>query len=92
MKEQKKCILAVDLGTSGPKTALISVYGEVIGSEFKDTPVILYPDGGAEQDPQGWWKAILNTAKEVIGKNLVAPDDIVAVSVTTQWSGNRSGG
>ena len=87
MKEQKKYILAVDLGTSGPKTALISVYGEVIGSEFKDTPVILYPDGGAEQDPQGWWKAILNTAKEVIGKNLVAPDDIVAVSVTTQWSG-----
>ncbi len=75
------------MGTSGPKTALISVYGEVVDSEFKDTPIILFPDGGAEQDPQGWWDAIMSTAKKVISKNLVSPDDIVAVSVTSQWSG-----
>ncbi len=87
MESKDKYILAVDLGTSGPKTALISVYGEVVDSEFKDTPVILLPDGGAEQDPQGWWNAIMSTAKKVISKNLVSPDDIVAVSVTSQWSG-----
>jgi xylulokinase len=90
MKNKDKYILAVDLGTSGPKTALISVYGEVVASEFQDTPVILLPDGGAEQDPQGWWDAIMSTAKKVIGKNLVSPDDIVAVSVTSQWSGTVS--
>lgn len=87
MKRSDKYVLAVDLGTSGPKTALISVYGEVVDSAFQDTPVILFPDGGAEQDPQGWWDAITSTAKKVISKNLVSPDDIVAVSVTTQWSG-----
>ncbi len=87
MKGDNKYILAVDLGTSGPKTALISIYGEVVCSEFQDTPVILFPDGGAEQDPQGWWTAIMNTARKVIAKNLVSPDNIVAVSVTTQWSG-----
>ncbi|MDD3249411.1 MAG: FGGY-family carbohydrate kinase [Smithellaceae bacterium] len=87
MKSNEKYVLAVDLGTSGPKTAIVSVYGEVIGSEFEDTPVILLPDGGAEQDPQGWWNAILNTAKRVIGKSGVSSDDIVAVSVTSQWSG-----
>ena len=87
MTRSNKYILAIDLGTSGPKTALISVYGEVVDSEFKDTPIILFPDGGAEQDPQGWWDAIMSTAKKVISKNLVSPDDIVAVSVTSQWSG-----
>jgi xylulokinase len=87
MKRVDKFVLAIDLGTSGPKTALISVYGEVIDSEFKDTPIILFSDGGAEQDPQGWWDAIMSTAKKVISKNLVSPDDIVAVSVTSQWSG-----
>jgi xylulokinase len=87
MKSKDKYILAIDLGTSGPKTALISVYGEVVDSEFKDTPIILLPDGGAEQDPEGWWDAIMSTAKKVISKNLVSPDDIVAVSVTSQWSG-----
>lgn len=82
-----KYILAIDLGTSGPKTALVTVYGEVIDSEFQDTPVILLPNGGAEQDPQGWWDAITATSKKVIQKTQVSPDDIIAVSVTAQWSG-----
>ena len=87
MKDRQKYVLAIDLGTSGPKTALISVYGEVLDSEFQATPIILLPDGGAEQDPDGWWDAIMSTAKKVLSKNLVLPEDIVAVSVTTQWSG-----
>ncbi|HOG07004.1 MAG: FGGY-family carbohydrate kinase [Syntrophales bacterium] len=87
MKRTDKYVLAVDLGTSGPKTALVSVHGDVVDSEFQDTPVILFPDGGAEQDPRGWWDAIRSTAKKVIGKNRVPPEDIAAVSVTTQWSG-----
>lgn len=87
MIETEKYVLAVDLGTSGPKTALISIRGEVIDSEFEDTPVILLPGGGAEQDPEGWWRAIMNTAKKVLAKRLARPEDIVAVSVTTQWAG-----
>jgi xylulokinase len=87
MKTNDKYILAVDLGTSGPKTALVSVYGEVIGSEFEDTPIILLPGGGAEQDPEGWWNAIMSTSQKLLKKGLVPPEDIVAVSVTTQWSG-----
>lgn len=87
MENKKKYILAVDLGTSGPKTALISVYGDVVDSEFQDTPIILLPGGGAEQDPEGWWNAIMSTSQKVLKKGLVPPEDIVAVSVTTQWSG-----
>jgi xylulokinase len=87
MKNKGKYILAIDLGTSGPKTALVSVYGEVLGSEFEDTPVILLPGGGAEQDPDGWWKAITSTAKKLLGKGLIPTEDIAAVSVTSQWSG-----
>jgi xylulokinase len=87
MKSKDKYILAIDLGTSGPKTALISVYGDVLGSEFEDTPIILLPGGGAEQDPDGWWNAIMSTAKKLLGKGLIPPEDIIAVSVTSQWSG-----
>ncbi len=87
MKTDDTFILAIDLGTSGPKTALISVYGEVADSEFMETPVILLPGGGAEQDPQGWWTAIMSTAKKVLAKGIVHPESIAAVSVTSQWSG-----
>jgi xylulokinase len=87
MKTNEKYILSIDLGTSGPKTAIISVHGEVVDSEFQETPIILLPGGGAEQDPDGWWEAIMSTAKKVLAKGLVPVKDIAAVSVTTQWSG-----
>ncbi len=87
MNTDDKYILTIDLGTSGPKVALISIHGHVVGSEFKDTPIILLPGGGAEQDPEGWWNAIMTACKKLLAKNIVGTDKIIAVSVTTQWSG-----
>ncbi|MCP4600261.1 MAG: xylulose kinase [Proteobacteria bacterium] len=84
---KEKYILTVDLGTSGPKTALISTRGNVLGHEFQETELILLPGGGAEQNPDDWWDAIMATAKRLLSRDLVPVDDIVAVSVTTQWSG-----
>jgi xylulokinase len=82
-----KYIIAVDLGTSGPKSALVSTRGEVVDWEFEETPVLLLPKGGAEQRPEEWWDAIKNTLKKLLGKGLVPVDDIVSVCCTTQWSG-----
>ncbi|MHA1830618.1 MAG: xylulokinase [Candidatus Helarchaeota archaeon] len=82
-----KYILAHDHGTSGSKAALVSIYGEVIDFEFKETPLYLLPNGGAEQDPDEWWKAILSTSKKLLDKNLVPVEDIVAISCSSQWSG-----
>ena len=87
MEDKSKYILTIDLGTSGPKVALISIYGKVVDSEFEETPIILLPGGGAEQDPDGWWRSIMSAAKKLLGKNLVPAEDIIAVSATTQWSG-----
>lgn len=87
MSSTSKFILAIDLGTSGPKVALFSTQGELIGSEFQETPVILLPNGGAEQSPAGWWNAIDTACKRLLAKKLVSSDDIVAIANTTQWSG-----
>jgi hypothetical protein len=53
--------LAIDLGTSGPKVALVSVQGEVLACEIETTPVMLLPGGGAEQAPNDWWKSHLHS-------------------------------
>ena len=50
---KKKYILAIDHGTSGPKPAIISTTGEVMGWAFKEVPLILPKEGGAEQNPDG---------------------------------------
>ena len=82
-----KFILAIDLGTSGPKVALVSTQGELIGSEFEETRVLYPPGGGAEQLPGEWWDAIQNACKRLLAKGLVPNDEIVAVASTAQWSG-----
>jgi xylulokinase len=80
-------VLAIDLGTSGPKVALYSTKGEYVGYEFEATPLHLLPDGGAEQDPEDWWNAIKKASKRLLARALIPKEAIVALCCTTQWSG-----
>ncbi|KAA8921647.1 hypothetical protein CEK64_00740, partial [Xanthomonas sontii] len=58
-------VLAVDLGTSGCKCALVTLEGQVIAWAFE--PVPLHVHGVcAEQDPRDWWNALLVTAAAVL--------------------------
>ena len=47
-----KYILAVDLGTSGAKVALIGVDGRVVAWESEPVTLRVLPGGGAEQAPE----------------------------------------
>ena len=82
--EKEPAILAVDLGTSALKTALITISGRVLGWEICDIPLHILPDGGAEQDPEDWWQAFLYTAHHIIQKRIVPQENIVAVCCSTQ--------
>jgi len=82
---QEKLILAIDLGTSGMKVALISVSGKVLGWEAEPVRLILTPDGGAEQSPEEWWQAFLSAAGRLIKKNQGA--NVIAVCASTQGEG-----
>jgi xylulokinase len=82
-----KYILAIDLGTSGCKTAVVSAHGEVVGWEYQPVETLVLPNGGAEQNPDEWWDALVNTAKILIGRNIIPPGNIVAVCCSTQGEG-----
>lgn len=79
-------ILAVDHGTSGMKTALVDSRGNVVDSAFRETPIHFTPDGGAEQDPDDWWNALLETATEVVGQKTVPPEEIEAIGISSTFS------
>jgi xylulokinase len=82
-----KYVLAIDLGTSGSKTALVSMYGEVIDFDYEAVTLHLLPNGGAEQAPLDWWQAIMATAKRLLGRGTIDPADVIAVAASTQWAG-----
>jgi xylulokinase len=81
-----KCILAIDLGTSGPKVALVSLNGEVLASAFAETPLLLLGDGAAEQRPDDWWAAVTTATRKLLAQKAGLADDVAAVSCTSQYS------
>jgi xylulokinase len=80
-------VLAVDLGTGGPKVAVVSADGRVAAHAFEAVPVELTPDGGAEQDPRRWWSAVTGAARGALADSAVDPESVVGVGCTAQWSG-----
>src|SRR5512140_137106 len=81
-----KYVLAIDLGTGGPKVGLVSQDGQVISSATAPVQLFFLPDGGAEHDPAEWWSAITTCARKVLQASRVPPESIVAVGVTSMWS------
>jgi xylulokinase len=80
-------ILAVDLGTSGMKVALVTISGKVLGWETEPVKLYLTPDGGAEQSPDDWWAAFLAAAQRLLGRGLAAGREVLAVCCSTQGEG-----
>jgi xylulokinase len=80
-------VLAVDLGTGGPKVAVLASTGRVVAHAFQAVGIDLTDDGGAEQSPSAWWDAIVTTARRALADAGVAPGDIVGIGCTSQWSG-----
>ncbi|MDY7232422.1 xylulokinase [Hyalangium rubrum] len=82
-----KSILAIDLGTSAVKLAVITLRGAILAGEVEPYPLSLLPDGGAEQEPQAWWEAIVRATRRLLERGTVAASDIVGVNCSAQWSG-----
>ncbi len=82
-----KAILAIDLGTSAVKLAAVTLRGEILGGDVEPLALSLLPEGGAEQDPENWWSAILRATRRLLDTGAVAASDIVGINVSAQWSG-----
>jgi xylulokinase len=79
-------ILAIDLGSGGPKAAIVADDGEILASAAEKVDTSLLPGGGAEQNPEEWWRCAKRAAKHVIREANVSAEKIVGVSCDSQWS------
>ncbi len=82
----EKYVLAIDLGTGGPKVGLVGQDGQVVCSAMAPTQTFFLPDGGVEHDPAEWWTAVAGCVKQVMQTSGVSPEAVVAVGVTSLWS------
>ncbi len=79
--------LAIDLGTGGPKVAIVDVDGHILGSAQVPVHTSFGPYGAAEQDPEELWLAVASATRLALAQ---APDStarsIDIVYPTGQWS------
>jgi xylulokinase len=81
---QDEFLLAVDLGTSGCKCALVDKSGIVQSWAFRPVTLHIVDDVGAEQDPQDWWQAFLGAARELIASLRGSGGRIAAICCSCQ--------
>ncbi len=85
MSSAPRHVLAIDLGTSGPKVALVSEHGELTAAAARQVVTRFIPPDGAEQDPAEIWQAIRGAVHEVMYKAQLPRTAIAAVACTSQY-------
>lgn len=79
-------VLAVDLGTGGPKIGFVSVTGRVAWQDYVTLSTRWLDGGGAVQDATEWWTVITDAVRKVLANGVVPAEDVVAVCITGQWA------
>lgn len=78
-------VLAIDLGTSGPKVAAVEVSGQVRATAFRPVATTMTDEGASLQDVAQWWVGIREGVAELRAQGACG-GPIVAVATTGQWA------
>ena len=79
--------LAIDLGTGGPKVAVVGVDGAILGSAQVTVHTTFGAHGAAEQDPEEVWQAVASATRMAIAESPAGTSDTIdIVYPTSQWS------
>lgn len=80
-------LIGADIGTSGTKTVLFDENLKEIAAASREYPLYQPQNGWAEQDPNDWYDAVIETVKEVMEKSGVKGEDIKALGLSGQMHG-----
>ena len=81
-----RVVLAVDLGTGGPKVGFVSLDGTVLWSDLVEVPTEYGPGGAATQDAGLWWEIIRDATRRGLRQSGVRGDQVAGVSITGLWA------
>ncbi|MBC7251676.1 MAG: xylulokinase [Anaerolineae bacterium] len=79
--------LGIDVGTTGSKSLLITEKGQVTASATVEYPMYTPQPQWAEQNPQDWWQATVESIRKVLTTSQVPPDQVMGVGLTGQMHG-----
>ena len=80
-------LIGIDVGTSATKTVLFDEEGNVMASASKEYPMMQPRNGWAEQNPEDWKNAVLETLQTVREESGVPAQEIKGIGISGQMHG-----
>ncbi len=78
-----RLVLAVDLGSGGPKVGYVTLAGEPVWWWYERGDAL---SGAETQDAEEWWQRIVAAARRGVAQGHVDGADVAGVAVTGQWA------
>jgi xylulokinase len=80
-------LLGIDLGTTGCRAVLVTPDGTVVAAASSPYPLLTPHPLWAEQDPESWWVAAVDSVRRVLEARGAVPRSVAAVGLTGQMHG-----
>jgi len=80
----KKYVLALDQGTSSSRTIIFDKDLNIVGSEQQEFNQFYPHAGWVEHNPEEIWRTQIETAKNLINKLKINPDEIASIGIANQ--------
>ncbi len=75
-------LLGIDVGTSGCKAELFDVNANSLAKAYQAYPIIHPRSGWSEENPEDWWRAVVDTTRKVLKDSKVDPSQVKGLSVS----------
>ncbi|MDI6602055.1 MAG: FGGY-family carbohydrate kinase [Thermoanaerobacteraceae bacterium] len=75
-------LITYDIGTSSLKTVFFDMKGTILHTSSKEYPIYSERPGFAEQDPDDWWRAVIDTTRE--GLAALGNVDVIGIGLSSQ--------
>ena len=80
----KRCILALDQGTTGNTALILDDQGNILGKKNREFPQHFPKPGLVEHNPDDIWNGMLATIADALAAGGVTGNDIAAIGITNQ--------
>lgn len=80
-------LIGIDIGTSGTRSVLFDEKLNVVSSASEEYPLYQPHNGWAEQNPEDWAKATINTIKTIIKDSGIDKGNIKGIGLSGQMHG-----
>lgn len=82
-----KYFIGIDIGTSGTKAILFDEQGETRGKQVGRYKISYPAESMAEQNPDDYYFATLQTIKKIVSQSGINPSDVLAIGLGGQMHG-----